>query len=145
MTGTSRVSIYLVENFEKEKRQWMLRWLPSCGVPGDCLVQGMWVSKELPWATTPRQDLVLYVHTCVCVLKLHVCVHAGAHIRSPEVNVRRLPHSPPYILRQHLFSNPELTNSTKLVAERAPGIFLSLPRQNWDFRCLLPCPICSTF
>lgn len=76
MTGDSRVSICLVGNFEKEKRQCMLCWLQSCGVPGDVRFKGASLSDSF----TSRHCFIS-VHVCMCVyLNICVCVHAGAYV-----------------------------------------------------------------
>lgn len=120
-----KVSVSLIGNFEEEVSHQKL------------LSQTDYLSKHLRFN---GQSLRLFkvkaclARVCVC-LYVCACVCASAHVWSSEVNTRRLPQSPSIL---HF-------EAKSFIEPRTHQVCLSLPPQNWDCRCLLPCPMFSTF
>lgn len=63
------------------------------------------------------------------VVKLHVCVKKCL-LQSFSVLI---------LLKTGLSLNLELNKLSRQAGYQDPGVFLALPPQFWDYRCVLPC------
>lgn len=67
---------------------------------------------------------------CECILCVHKCVHmcmCECACSNSDQSLRKLNHSPPYVLRQALSLNFDLTDSTRLAGHRSPVLAIDLP------------------